>query len=36
MAKGSRAFDFYVINDQVDRCVEEICKIIRHKRGGGI
>ena len=36
MAKGSRAFDFYVINDTLDRAVEEICKIVRHKRAGGI
>jgi guanylate kinase len=36
MAKGSRAFDFYVINDNVDRAVEEIFKIIRHKRGSAI
>jgi len=36
MAKGSRAFDFYVINDNVDRAVEEIRKIIRHKRGSGM
>jgi guanylate kinase len=36
MAKGSRAFDYMVINDEVDRAVEEITKIIRHKRSGGI
>ena len=36
MAKGSRAFDYMVINDDLDRAVEEIIKIIRHKRAGGI
>jgi guanylate kinase len=36
MAKGSRAFDYMVINDEVDRAVEEIIKIVRHKRSGGI
>jgi guanylate kinase len=36
MAKGSRAFDYMVINDDVARAVEEITKIIRHKRAGGI
>ena len=36
MAKGSRGFDFWIINDQVSRAVEEIAKIIRHKRAGGI
>src|SRR5688572_4846372 len=36
MAKGSRAFDYMVINDDLDRAVEEIAKIIRHKRAGGI
>jgi guanylate kinase len=36
MAKGAHAFDFFVINDTVDRAVEEIVKIIRHKRSGGI
>ncbi len=34
MAKGSRAFDYMVINDDLDRAVEEIIKIVRHKRGG--
>jgi guanylate kinase len=34
MAKGSRAFDYMVINDQLDRAVEEIIKIVRHKRAG--
>jgi guanylate kinase len=32
MAKGSRAFDFTVVNDRVDRAVEEIAKIIRYKK----
>ena len=36
MAKGSRAFDYMVINDDLDKAVEEIVKIIRHKRAGGI
>jgi guanylate kinase len=36
MAKGSHAFDYMVINDSLDRAVEEIIKIIKHKRAGGI
>jgi guanylate kinase len=36
MAKGSRAFDYMVINDNLDMAVEEILKIIHHKRAGGI
>ena len=36
MAKGSRAFDTMVVNDSLDRAVEEIIKIIKHKRAGGI
>lgn len=36
MAKGSRAFDYMVINDDLGRAVEEVSKIIRHKRAGGI
>jgi guanylate kinase len=36
MAKGAHAFDFFVINDTVDRAVEEIVKIMRHKRSGGL
>jgi guanylate kinase len=31
MAKGSTAFEFMVVNDSVDRAVEEIAKIIKHK-----
>jgi guanylate kinase len=36
MAKGSRAFDYMVINDDLDSAVEEIVKIVRHRRSGGI
>ena len=36
MAKGSRAFDYMVINDDLHDAVEEIFKIIKHKRSGGI
>jgi guanylate kinase len=36
MAKGSRAFDYMVINDDLDRAVDEIHKIIRHKRSNRI
>ena len=36
MAKGSRAFDYMVINDSLDRAAEEIGRIVRHKRAGGI
>ena len=36
MAKGSHAFDYMVINDDIDRAVEEIEKIIRHKKAGGM
>jgi guanylate kinase len=36
MAKGSRAFDYMVINDTLSRAVEEIVKIIKHKRSAGI
>jgi guanylate kinase len=32
MAKGSRAFDDMVINDDVDRAVEEIARLIRQKK----
>lgn len=31
MAKGSTAFEFMVVNDSVERAVEEIAKIIKHK-----
>ena len=36
MAKGSHAFDYMVINDNVDRAVAEIVKIIKHKKAGGM
>jgi guanylate kinase len=36
MAKGSRAFDYMVINDDLGRAVEEIAKIVKYKRSGGI
>ena len=36
MAKGSRAFDYMIINDKLDAAVEEVIKIIHHKRSGGI
>jgi guanylate kinase len=32
MAKGSRAFDFMVVNDKIERAVEEIEKIMRHRK----
>ena len=35
MAKGSRVFDDMVINDNVDRAVEEISRLIRHKKSPG-
>lgn len=36
MAKGARAFDTMVVNDDLNECVDDIAKIIRHKRSGGI
>ena len=36
MAKGSRAFDYMVINDSLDQAVDEIVRILKHKRAGGI
>jgi guanylate kinase len=36
MAKGSRAFDHMVINDNLDRAVEELAKIIKLERTGGL
>jgi len=36
MAKGSRAFDYMVINDDLDRAVEQVEKLISQKRSGGI
>jgi guanylate kinase len=35
MAKGSRAFDDMVINVSVERAVEEISRLIRHKKSPG-
>jgi guanylate kinase len=32
MARGSRAFDFYIINDKVDRATELIMQLLRYKR----
>lgn len=32
MAKGSRSFDYTVINDNLDRAVQEIIKIVKHRR----
>jgi guanylate kinase len=32
MAKGSRAFDYMVINDDLQTAVDEILKILHHKR----
>ncbi len=36
MAKGSRTFDFFVINDNLDRAVEQLAKIITLERTGGL
>jgi guanylate kinase len=36
MAKGSRAFDTMVVNDNLDDAVQDIIKIIKHKRSGGM
>jgi guanylate kinase len=36
MARGSRAFEYMVINDDLENAVDEIEKIIRLKRAGGI
>jgi len=36
MAKGSRAFDTMVVNDNLDEAVDDIIKIIKHKRSGGM
>jgi guanylate kinase len=36
MAKGSRAFDHMVINDNLDWAVEELAKIIKLERTGGL
>lgn len=36
MAKGSRAFDYMVINGDLDRAVDELKAIINHKRSASI
>lgn len=36
MAKGSRAFDFFVFNDHLDRAVDELTRIITLERTGGL
>jgi guanylate kinase len=36
MGKGSRAFDHYVINDDIHRAVDEVLRVIRQKKNGGI
>ena len=36
MAKGSRAFDHMVINDNLDRAVSEIRRIIANKKAGAL
>jgi guanylate kinase len=35
MAKGSRAFDDMIFNDDIDRAVEEISRLIRQKKSPG-
>ena len=35
MAKGSRAFDHMVINDDLEEAVAGVEKVLRHKRAGG-
>ena len=36
MAKGSRAFDYMVFNDDLERAVGEIMNIIKNERSGGL
>ena len=36
MAKGSRAFDHMVINDNLERAVAEIRKLISNKKAGAL
>jgi guanylate kinase len=36
MAKGSRAFDFFVFNDDLDHAVNELTRIITLERKGGL
>jgi guanylate kinase len=34
MAKGSRAYDFMVVNDDLEFAIQEIIKIIHHRKSG--
>lgn len=36
MARGSRAFDYMIINDHLEKAVDQIIKIIHLKRAGGL
>jgi guanylate kinase len=36
MAKGSRSFDYMVINGDLGQAVDEIVRIMKHKQSGGI
>lgn len=36
MARGSRAFDYMIINDNLEKAVDQIIKIIHLKRAGGL
>jgi len=36
MAKGSRAFDFFVFNDDLNHAVDELIRIITLERTGGL
>jgi guanylate kinase len=36
MAKGSRAFDYMVINDDLDRAVNEVRRLIKNKKTGAL
>jgi guanylate kinase len=36
MAKGSRAFDHMVFNDNLDRAVDEVTRLIENERTGGL
>ncbi|HSI34780.1 MAG: guanylate kinase [Phycisphaerae bacterium] len=36
MAKGARAFDFFVFNDDLDHAVDELTRIITLERTGGL
>ena len=35
MAKGSRAFDHMVVNDDLEQAIEEIIRIVKNRRSGG-